>query len=449
MFLIIDIFIFFLCATVWLGPLLYNLLVMKKYRLLHPNGIFPLFMVYMVIPALKYRITGETIRTTSGIWADDPWFLTAPMLLLALAGIYYHLGVKLSGIPITMGPQDNLKNYLDYKTIQGISGRVLFFVTCAIFALTLALKLAEPTGMRESVGFYWMHIVFRSIYILPLLVFQQNMQYGLLLLILVIPFTMLIRSKAIFIYIVIIFLIFYQGKLFRLSKLLNILLILLMLMTPFAVTLYKINFAANINISELMDINMPNFLESLALIEHREYAFESFACVYQIQKREEDNLHWGFKNLTDILENIPKVLYPDKPVAIDNPFPMEYLFMDYKGYDIHYARYVLSPFLLDFGILGICLGGIVLGVLWGASYRYAIDATNRKKELWPLMLYMCLVINAKWMVEANIFSALANSIGQLFAVWVVIVIAKYFRHSLNRSNHSYTTKAGFENRKIF
>ncbi len=443
----LDFFAFLVCAGIWLGPMIINI-GRGRWWLLHPFGIFPIMIVYMLLPPLVYRMTGDTIRITGGTWANDPWFLAAPMLLLGLAGIFYHLGVKLTGNRMNMGKKDDLKNCLPFKTLHGVRGQTLFLVTVGIFALGVALQLAMPAGMRESSGFYWMHIFFRSFFILPLLVFQQNRKLGLFTLLIFLPATFLLRSKAMFLYIVMAFGIFYQEKIFRLSKAISTLLILLLFLTPLAVALYTVDFAQSFDMQALEDLDTPTYEQSLDKIVHREYAFETFACVYQSRAREGEPLHLGAKNLTDILENIPKVLYPQKPMAIDNQFPKEYLRLDYKGYDIHYARYFLSSFFLDFGIPGVCLGGLVVGILWGFCYRRAINATYRKKELWPLMLYMCLAINAKWLVDANIPSTLANCIGQLLAVWLVIVIARRLRHPAPHRRYAYLPGQRPENRKF-
>jgi len=416
MFPILDLLAFLMCALVWLGPFFYNL-GHGRCRLLHPTGFFPLMVVYMLIPPLVFRWQGETMRLTSAMY-DSTWFLVEPMLILAFSGIFYHLGVRLSKTSLVLGRQDEVAACLHLKASQGPT-LFLFIITLAAIVLPAIFYHYLRSQSDYLSGYYWVHLLFSSYRILPVLVFQQHISLGIIYLFMVLPLTVAYKSKGVFLFIVAAFLIFYQQKLWRKSKLLIVMLTVLVIMTPLAYYLYLERDVDDLQGLQKLGTDMtPSWEETFVAITHRDYALESFACVIQESKAEE-KWHWGEKTLNDFLENVPAFIYPNKPVALFTDFTALYLPLDYRGYLIHFSRFFLSPFYLDFGLAGVALAGLLIGTLYGFGYRFALRATFRRQESWPVIMYLCLVINAKYLVEANFFAALADTLGMSLPVFLV------------------------------
>jgi len=420
----LDLLGLFICAAVWLGPMLANL---RRGRLwlLHPSGFFPLMVVYMLLPPLFYRWGEEgSILLTSSLWEQNPWFLAEPMLVLALAGVFYHLGVKLGGTSLTLGPQDSPEAYIPLPSRKGI-GKISFAaVSFAVLALGQIMFYLKPVSDYGK-GYYWITIFFRSYTVLPLLVFQQDRSLGLLFLLLSIPGSLFMKSKAMFLYSVISFFLLYQTKLFRLSKSVAAVLIGLILLTPLAVSLYGTDIYITKNLGEFRNTEELSWGKSFQRFGQREYAFESFACIYQKCQEGGEEVQWGRRNYEDFLKIIPTFFWPAKPLEFYD-FPAEYLPLDYFAYEMYYAQYFLSSFYQDFRLPGVALAGLILGLIFGFGYRTSLRLSRRRQELWPLMIYICLVANSKYFVEATIFNALVDSAGKALGILLVILLSLPF-----------------------
>lgn len=415
------------CLLTWLAPLGWNAW-QGRFRLLHPIGFFPLMMVYMVMPPLVSKFQGESLLLTAQRF-DPEWFLVAPLFILGLTGLFYHVGVRLARVPLRLESQDRVEAVLGFKTREGVSSLTFFLVTLVVFVGLLGGRLAEPfTGVHVSMGFWWLHLMFKSTQLLPLLMYQQDRRKGLWLLLLVIPAMVLLRSKAAFLYIPLAFFLFYQEKLFKISKVIALAMVGMITLTPLAVYLYNVDFARELRPEVLQDPEVPTWSESLERITHREYAFESFAIVYH----SEDTLFLGEKNYHNLLLCVPSVIFRDKPVKFYD-FPSQYLALDYFAYEIHYAQHLLTPFYQDFGVVGDCLALLGVGLLYGSSYRRALRSTFRRREAWPLFLYLCLTLNSKYLTESFLFNSLVDTLGLMSGVLMVVGISTLFRRSLAQS----------------
>jgi hypothetical protein len=415
------------CGLTWLSPLCWNAW-RGRLLLLHPIGFFPLMMVYMVIPPLVSKFQGESLLLTAQRF-DPEWFLVGPLFILGLTGLFYHLGVKLAGVPLSLGPEERVDSYREFKTRDGVSPLAFFLVSLVVFAGLLGGRLAEPyTGMHVSLGFWWLHILFKSSQLLPLLVFQQDRRKGLWMLLVVVPALLLLRSKAAFLYIPLAFFLFYQEKLFKISKFLTLTMVGMISLTPLAVYLYTVDFAREMRPDVLANPEVPTWSESLERITHREYAFESFAIVYHT----EDRLYLGEKTYYNLLLCLPSAIFRDKPVTFYD-FPSQYLALDYHAYEMHYAQHLLTPFYQDFGVLGDCLGLMAMGLLYGLSYRGSLRATFRRRETWPLLVYLCLALNSKYLTESKLFNSLVDSLGLACGVLLVVGLSSLFRRQIKET----------------
>jgi hypothetical protein len=419
--MMLDLTAFTACFIVWLGPLIYNSL-RGRFSLLHPIGFIPILMVYMLVPPLIYRWQGETLLLTSTTWASDPWFLATPMLILALAGIFYHLGVRLARTSLVLTEYDDVTAYASLKTVQGVSGFTLFVIAGLFLGVTFTGRLFMPLS-DYSRGYYWILLLFLSNMCLPLVVFQQNRKLGTLFFLLIIPSALIVRSKAAFLYFVIVFVVFYHKKILQLSKTVSIFLLVLVLLTPTAVALYdqKEGLSTSFSLSNLDDVSWS---DAIGIISHREYAFESFACVYQ-ERQEGEPFQWGAETLKQLSQAIPVFLWPGKPLGFYD-FPQKYLPLDPMEYEWFYAPFGLTPFYLDFDLPGALLATLFLGFIIGFGYRVGLTATLRRREAWPLILYLCVVINGKWFVEASVASPITNSLCFSFSVLLVVWLSSIF-----------------------
>jgi hypothetical protein len=421
MFRNLDLLGLFICAAVWLGPMLANL---RRGRLwlMHPSGFFPLMVIYMLLPPLFYRWGEEgSMLQTASMWGHNPWFLAEPMLVLALAGAFYHLGVKLGGTPLTLGPQDSPEAYLPLPSRKGIGKFSFAVVVFAVFALSQLMFYLKPVSDYGK-GYYWITLFYKSYIVLPLLAFQQDRSLGLLFLLLSIPGSLFMKSKAIFLYSVIGFFLLYQTKLFRLSKSVAAVLIGLILLTPLAVSLYGTDIYRSKDLREFRNAEELSWGESIQRFGEREYAFETFACIYQKCQEGGEEVQWGRKNYEDFLKIIPTYFWPAKPLEFFD-FPAEYLPLDYFAYEMYYAHYFLTAFYQDFRLLGVALAGLILGLIFGFGYWTSLRLSRRRQELWPLMIYLCLVVNSKYFVESTFWNALVECTGSVLAILLVILLS--------------------------
>ena len=420
----LDLLGLFVCGAVWLGPMLANLR-RRRLWLMHPSSFLPLMVVSTLLIPLLYRWREEgSILLTSSQWEHNPWFLAEPMMVLALAGAFYHLGVKLGGTPLTLGPQDGIEAYLAFPSRKGI-GKISFAaVTFAVLALGQILFYLKPVSDYGK-GYFWITVFSKSYIVLPVLVFQQDRTLGLLFLLLSIPGSILQRTKAMFLYPVLSFFLLYQTKLFRLSKSVTAVLIGLILLTPLAVSLYDTDIYRTKKIEEFRNREKVTWGETIQELGVREYAFETFACIYQKCQEGGEEVQWGRKNYEDFLANVPTFLWPDKPLEFYD-FPAEYLPRDYSALELFYAHYFLSAFYQDFRLPGVALAGLLLGLLFGFGYRTALRLTRRRQELWPLMIYLGLVQNSKYLVEATVWCGLIFWGGETLGILLVILLSLPF-----------------------
>ena len=412
----IDVIAWLVCAAAWLGPFAWNAAA-GRMRLLHPNAIFPIIIVYMCIPPLHYRFYGETILRTSETWSNGTWFLAVPMLWLALFGVFYHLGVRAAGLPSRLGADDATDVLLPLEVLQGVSPRRLFSSALVVLGLMVLASLAMPRE-HYAKGFYFMHLFFMGFQVLPVLVLAQDRRLGQIFLLLAAPSGLLLRSKAAFLYLAIALVLFFQQGLFRISKFASACVVGLVLLTPFAVARYATVTAYADDIADPYAERWVGWDEALDRIETREYAFESFVCVYN-WRLQGGELTWGRTLLGELTQMVPSALWPDKPFKFFD-FPSKYLPADLRSYETHFARHVATLFFLDFGIPGCLLGFGCLGFFNGWCYRTALQVSLQRRESWPMVLNLCWVIQAKYLVDGGFAGAIPNALGALLGVGLAL-----------------------------
>jgi hypothetical protein len=418
----LDLCAFLFCAAIWLGPLIRNA-TRGSIRLLHPISVLPLMTVYMLIPPLTYRGGDNTALATSGRWAADQWFLAEPMLLLAVCGFAYHAGVKIAGVSLTLLTSDSVEYQIHLKPLRSVTGLALNLAACAVLVLTILAWALMPMD-NYGKGYYWIWLIFMGFQILPVLALAQSRSYGTYFLFLAAPVCLLLRSKSTFITFALALILYFQEHVVRMSKAVTAAIICLVLLTPIAVSRYSY-ISPNADYSaDLQEISAASWGETFDALFHREYAFESFACVYQWRKEGAPWTH-GSMLLGELIEFIPALLWPDKPSRWHD-FPEEYLPLDFRGYDFFYARHLMSLFFLDFGGLGCLVGMFAVGYIFGRLYRMAICASVRRQESWPLLLYLCWAAQSKLVVESGFASSIPNAVGYGVTLMGTICLARVF-----------------------
>ena len=261
---------------------------------------------------------------------------------------------------------------------------------------------------------------------------------GILFLLVTLPTLLLLSpSKAAFLYVPISFVVFYDHRALTLSKSLAAILVACILATPLAVAMYGSSTRTLEEVREAREIGSWDM--AIEHISHREYAFEAFACVYQ-WRREGEPYHLGAMLRRDLLNLVPAVFWPDKPESAGRfDFPEQYLPDDYHARLTHYARHLLTPFFLDFGIVGCCLATLLVGLLWGTCYRVALTASLKRGRVWPLLMYLPLVVHSKAFVEAGICGGTSLAIGMTAVVALVVwlpsdVLRPLFRPGIRRAS---------------
>lgn len=435
----LDLLAFSLCIAVWLGPLLYNL-GRGHLRLLHPIGFLPIMVMLKLISPLIYRLSGEPILQTSLSWSNDLWFLAEPMLVLAASGIFYHLGVRLGGTSLVLGPEDRVETFLNFKVRENIPDGMLFCIVCSV--LILAVLAHRFTPLEDySKGYYWLRLFFRSFIVLPILVSQHNRKLGSLFFVMCAPAALLMHSKVSFLYFLIAFVVFYQQKLLQISKSTVVALLFLILLTPTTVEVYR-SWEPETPIAQVPEVGTKetgkqSWSDTLDTIMRREYAFEAFAVVYH-RRSDGEPWHWGNKTMQEFMLCIPHFFWPDKPLSYSF-FPAEYLPNDYYALDIIYTPHTLTNFFLDFDVFGACLGMLLLGGIFGFSYRTALRATLRRQEIWPLVIFLNFQLFAQYFVESNIFLGLVYVIGASCGVMLVVAISVVLTPIIKRKTPQVTS----------
>ncbi|MGO9119721.1 MAG: hypothetical protein ACLQPD_19175, partial [Desulfomonilaceae bacterium] len=421
------------CAVMWLGPMIYNC-GRGRFNLLHPLYCVPLIMIYLPIAIFIYRSLDGPILITASWYEQEEGFLAAPLLISSLAAIFYFLGIKLSGLSLKLDARDAVSRFVSLPAVRGLSSWVVFLCAFVVFSLAACLQLY--VGANFERGTWWAFVFFTSVFILPVPVMNQNRTMGLgFLLLNIAGSSALWLSKGSFLHMVLPVIVFYQHKLASASKSILILVLGAILLTPYAVERYGSQdadlTATGWSLDAMRSMETPSWNDTLMTMLHREYAFESFAIVFQ-RRIEGEPLHWGAKTLEDLSYMIPTLLWPEKP-RHQADFPSEYLQGDWRqdwggGWSPHFFS---RPFL-DFGIPGCCAAIFMVGLLYGYAYRRARDGAINRGVTWPLLLYLPLVINAHPLMSAGPAFPATVVIGQLCGLGLLLSLCHRFKPSDDR-----------------
>lgn len=421
----LDLVAFLMLVLGWLGPVIYNAL-RRRFLLLHPISALPIAIVYYCTVALFFRFTGDPKLKTALLYSGDEWFLAGPMMFLSLMGPLYHVGVRCAGLGMRLRKSDAVDAFFQLKTRRNAWPPGMFL--CATLVLGIAAALQYYVGMSDEQGGFWAFTFYTSIYVLPLIILQQHRMLGSVFLLLALPSSLLRHSKAAFGAFAVVLGIFFQQKIFSVSRVVTVAIISVILMTPISVYLYATWGKEPLNVQNLMSsehFSTQEWQNTLDTIIHREYAFESFAIVFQ-RRLTGEPLQLGTNFWAELTQMIPHILWPDKPV-LRNEFPTEYLSEDWNPRIVtSYTKYFLTPIFLDFDFPGCCIFVFILGLVLGYTYRKAKMLTLKRQECWPMILYVALVMHIPLFVGAGLPIALTSSIGVATAVCLVLGLSEIF-----------------------
>jgi hypothetical protein len=419
----IDIIVFLFVALVWLGPFIYNILMGRGVRLIHPTGWFPLNVVWFLVPPLFFRWLGRPITQTAWKWSSDEWFLGVPMLIVGLTGLFYFLGVYVSGTSLKLNVRDRVEPYSSFRVVSSCHPAVMFVLCIIALAAATAFNVLGPKG-TASMGFYWMQLLFFAVYTLPVVMLNQDLKLGTIFLVLCFPATLVLVSKGAFLFFLLQLAVYYQGKIFRMSKVVSVLLVLSVLLTPYAVWLYSQGgFSWNMDRVKATSWEMTGMT-----LMHRELAFEIFSIIYQ-KTNETIPPQTGNRIIGEVQEMIPAVLWPEKPNR-GLEFAHEFMTDDFP---VAFAPHLLTPFLLDLGIPGCCGIMFFMGLLYGVSYKKAVTLSLAKHESWPLIIYYIWCFGARALMNAGLGVAIPLSIAVTSVVAAILGASYLFRPGRSQS----------------
>lgn len=379
-------------AAIWLGPLLLGIR-RRALSLLHPSAVFPLWVVLSTSVTMTARWIGfhaglsmPGLRISTRRLADSPYFVLVPLVLVAVAGIAYHWGVYVGCRRIVPTATDRVHLDPTLTTVGYPFGR-LIHIPLWLLAVLLPIPFLV---FGQGSGFFWATALVYALGYLPVAAVKQKPVAGWSLLAVCIVLIGLRGSKGDFIYAVLPILLFTQGNFgmggrIRLARIvaLTSLLTVTVVGTRYAVRRRGVD------------------LEEGGLAMHvlrREYGFEVFALL--VDRDDPDRVERdGSWLLDELKETLPSGLGLPKrrPGTLVS---REYLPYDYTVLpEAGFSRFFLFPFFHDFGYLGVVLGGFVLGLGLAWPYERLRQEVSRRRELWPLILYLPLPVYGELLVN--------------------------------------------------
>jgi hypothetical protein len=383
----------------------------RTFRLLHPAVFFPLLLVYQSgVPVFTFLSTGEPMLKSSEPYIDGPAYYTYPLLIQLLGCMAYFVGLRLGLGSVVPTRADRADLHRD---IPVMAARPLSVLTIgiALLCVAVAAKLFEYDmfgGIAEalndpyafihsSYGFYWLHVIYTSAYIIPSVLFLVSPWQGLIAFPLTLAASLLCLSKGNALRLVLPLVLFgVPSALRRWRPVVGALVVVALLVTPVFVGRYRgggDEFYAS---------------DAFASLLRREYSFEFFCLIHRSTRSEPLPAERESYLAAAALELVPRQLWPEKPLSKSLEMGIEWAPEDYN-YRVFIAPHLLGVLYLDGGLPGIALGAGVLGFLLGAWYRRARRLTLTGGTRFPMLLFLCSAAVIKGLVDG----AMANYVMQM------------------------------------
>lgn len=143
-----------------------------------------------------------------------------------------------------------------------------------------------------------------------------------------------------------------------------------------------IDFARSLSILDLVsDFSWQKAGESVISILNSNEAFASHFSMYGAIHYDVGKT-WGTSVLSLMASFVPRVFWPDRPETIYQYYVDGVGALPGQGYTIHHA----TGWYLNFGVVGVVLGAIVLGLIWAGLFRGAFSGTDERRR-WRRILF--------------------------------------------------------------
>jgi len=402
------------------------------FRLLHPAVFFPMLLAYQSgVPVLTYACTGDAMLRSSAIYMGDAGYYVYPLLMqLAACGVYYlGLWVSLGSVVPTREDREDL--LVDMPTLARNSSHV-FATGMLVLGLGTVMKLSQYEifgGWTEAksnpyefihatYGYYWLHVLYTSTFVIPAVMFLCAPLYGLVAFgTATVVASWLSVSKAVALRLVLPLVLFGLPRRLRSWRIMSVALVAgALLITPLFVAQYRGNQS---------DWFAENAFGSLA---HREYSFEFFCLVSAADRFDEFPDTEGSYLVSAMLDLVPRVLWPSKPTSRNLELGTQWVPADYS-HRVFVAPHLFGTLYLDGGPTGVLAGMGVLGLAFGGWYGSARRQTRRRQNRFPLILFLCNAVMTKGLVDGAISNYLMQVVFMtgLVAGWRTLAWSCSFR----------------------
>ena len=159
--------------------------------------------------------------------------------------------------------------------------------------------------------------------------------------------------------------------------------------------LYAIDLFRGVSVPEMQSVVGARLEEATGVANFVTSSNESFAAhfsMYGVLAREVPP-KFGYSLYSLVCSVIPRVLWPDRPFDIYFYYSDQVGAIQNQGYSLHHA----TGWYLNFGIAGVAIGGIVLGLAWA----FCLKARQRIRAKSGLLFRLFAVI-APWLFVANL-----------------------------------------------
>lgn len=159
--------------------------------------------------------------------------------------------------------------------------------------------------------------------------------------------------------------------------------------------LYAIDFFRGVSLADMQSVVGQRLEEATGAANFVTSSNESFAAhfsMYGVLARDVPP-KFGYSLYSLFCSVIPRVLWPHRPQDIYFYYSEQVGAIQNQGYSLHHA----TGWYLNFGSVGVAIGGIVLGLAWA----FCLTARQRIREKSGLLFRLFAVI-APWLFVANL-----------------------------------------------
>ena len=418
-------------VAMWLGPLS-QALRKGMFNIFHPQFIMPCWIVYFILNTMMQKwllwipvAPGYgMLRTTNEALLFEPTYLILPLLITAICAPFYHLGVRSMAGVIYRSPDGILLNRFK-RVVQ--KGQEAPFLGIGVI-IAGVLWMPNYFLPNEEFGTFWTYPIAMTVASLSFMIFCINKYVGVVSSLFVIITSLVLRSKASFVYPLLPIFVYYASRLeIRKSMVWTI------------IVIFPVLWALSLGFEN--DLN-----STIVQVLHRDYSFETFAALVDqssvLGMRDGPYSSWM---LAEILEGIPSILFPFKSSGLYyNPskqVALCFLMRDYQSLpNAYFSRFFLFSGYYDLGILGAALNALGCGAFLGWCWSRTKQEVIKHGYLWPIFLYIPIVtVTVYFIASGAIAYGLINGLIPTFLILVIFGISRLLMRSIPGSLSRVTT----------